>query len=52
MGEEFARRLDSSNLDCLWLVARRKDRMESLASDLKTPVRIFSVDLTDRAQLD
>lgn len=52
MGEEFARRLDSYNLDCLWFVARRKDRMESLASDLKTPVRIFSVDLTDRAQLD
>jgi hypothetical protein len=52
MGEEFARRLDSYGLDCIWLVARRRDRMESLASELKTPVRIFSVDLTDRAQLD
>ena len=52
IGEEFARRLDSYDLDCIWLVARRTDRLENLASQLKTPCRIFSVDLIDRKQLD
>ena len=52
IGAEFSRRLDSYGLDSIWLIARRTDRLEELASSLKTPTRIFSVDLTDRAGLD
>lgn len=52
IGAEFARRLDSYGLVSIWIVARRKDRLEDLASQLKTPVRIFSVDLSDRSQLN
>ena len=52
IGEEFARRIDSYGLDCIWLIARRIDRLEEISSSLKTPSRIFSVDLADRDQLD
>ena len=52
IGEEFARRIDSYGLDSIWIVARRKDRLEELSSQLKTPTHIFSIDLTNREQLD
>jgi hypothetical protein len=52
IGAEFCRRLDQKGLDCIWLVARRQDRLEEVASSLRTPSRIFSVDLADRGQLD
>jgi hypothetical protein len=39
-------------LDCIWLVARRQDRLVEVATSLKTPARIFSIDLTDRVQID
>jgi len=52
MGAEFCRRLDPYGLDSIWLIARRTDLLESLASELKTPSRIFSIDLTDQEQLE
>ncbi len=52
MGEEFCRSLDLLGLDCIWLVARRHDRLADVATSLKTPARIFSIDLTDRDQID
>ena len=47
IGEEFCRCLDSKGLDSIWLVARRKDRLEALAANLKTSSTIISADLTD-----
>jgi hypothetical protein len=47
MGAEFCRRLDAYGLDCIWLIARRKDKLDEVASSLKTPSKIFSLDLTD-----
>lgn len=47
IGEEFCRCLDSRGLDSIWLVARRKDRLEALAADLETRSNIISADLTD-----
>lgn len=53
MGWEFARQLDGQDeLDEIWLVARRRENMEELASLLeKTPARIFALDLTVAEQL-
>jgi len=51
IGAEFCRRLDALGLDCIWLIARRVDRMEEVASSLKTSTRLFSVDLTDRESI-
>ncbi len=51
IGEEFCRCLDSRGLDSIWLVARRKDRLEALSDRLETDSRIFSLDLTDAGSI-
>lgn len=48
MGEEFCRHLDRKDLDEIWLIARRADRLQSLSEKLSTECRILPLDLTDR----
>lgn len=45
MGEEFCHRIDDRGYDCIWMIARRADRMEVIASSLHTPCRIIQSDL-------
>ena len=49
MGKEFARQLTEKvlGLDEVWLIARRSERLASLAKELPVEVRTFSMDLTD-----
>ena len=49
IGQEFALQLDSlfSNMDEIWLIARRKERLEELAKKLKTSCRVIDMDVTD-----
>lgn len=49
IGREFAVQLDGlfSNMDEIWLVARRKERLEELRCRLKTRCRIIDMDITD-----
>ena len=51
MGKEFARQLTEKvlGLDEVWLIARRSERLASLAEELPVEVRTFSMDLTDDA---
>lgn len=51
IGSEFCRALDSKGLESIWLVARRKERLDELGSELRTPCRILSLDLTDMSDL-
>lgn len=46
MGREFARVLDNEGLDGIWAIGLEKENLEALAAELKTPTRIFAVDLT------
>ncbi len=47
MGREFARRLSEiHNYDEIWVIARRRDRLEELAKELTTPIRVVPLDLT------
>ena len=47
LGMAFVRRLDAlGGLDEIWGVARRGERMEALAAELRTPMRPLSLDLT------
>ena len=47
LGRAFAERLDRyDEVEELWLVARRRDRLEELAERLAKPIRILSWDLT------
>lgn len=57
LGKEFALTLDRGLVcvDEFWLIARRRDRLEELASQLDHPARILSLDLTletDRRAFD
>ena len=57
MGREFALQIPQlyKNLDELWVVARRTDRLKSLQEQVKIPVRIFDGDMQrelDRRQAD
>lgn len=49
MGKEFALRIaENENLDELWVIARRRERLESLAEGLKIPVRAIALDLSSK----
>lgn len=46
IGREFAIQLDKmGECDQIWLIARRKERLEELATHLTTPTRLFQLDL-------
>jgi hypothetical protein len=47
MGLDFAKEIDKKNLDEIWIIARRKELLEKLASELKTECKIFDIDLTN-----
>ena len=49
MGREFVRQIPHfyMNLDELWIISRRKDRLEAIEKTCSVPVRIFAGDLTD-----
>ncbi len=53
IGREFALHLDRGEaFDEVWLIARRRDRLEELRHELNAPVRTLSWDLTDSASYD
>ena len=54
MGEEFARQLDRTEkeLDEIWLIARRQERLEEIGEKLTSPVRVLALDLTDAASYE
>lgn len=53
MGAEFARQLHYyyDNYDEIWLIARRKERLEALAQTLDDKTRIITADLTRSSDL-
>ncbi len=52
LGREFARQIDRTvQLDELWLVARREDRLLELANRLERPCRIFPLDLKEKSSI-
>lgn len=53
MGREFAVRLEKEEkFDEIWVVARRKERLEELSNELETPVRAIALDLTKQESID
>ncbi len=46
MGREFVMQLDiERKYDEIWLIARRKERLESMAVEISSPVRVLALDL-------
>ena len=53
MGREFVLALDKQQeFDELWLIARRRDRLEALASETRAPVRAIPLDLGVQSEID
>ena len=51
MGRETARQLDkiyTDKIDEIWLIARRRNRLEELANELSHPCHILEMDLADK----
>lgn len=49
LGREFVRQIDSSdeeNFDEIWVIARRRERLEALQKEVITPLRVVPLDLT------
>ena len=51
LGREYVRALDARELDEIWVIARRRGRLQALAEETKTPLRILACDLTELAAL-
>ena len=53
MGREFVKQLDAqATYDELWVIARRRERLESLADEVKAKVRPICLDLARRESFD
>lgn len=53
MGAEFVRRLDAEqSFDEIWVIARRKERLEALAEGARARIRPIALDLTLTESLD
>lgn len=53
MGKEFALALDRQTAyDEIWVIARRKDRLEALQGEVRAKIKAISLDLTDMASID
>lgn len=53
MGREFAMQIEKKyQVDEIWVIARRKERLESLKEKLQTKVRIFALDLTQKESFE
>ena len=53
MGREFVLALDKQEqFDELWLIARRKDKLEALAAETRAPVRAIPLDLGIQSEID
>ena len=52
LGRKFAELADKENLDELWLIARRQERLQELAAKCHTTTRILALDLTQPSSLE
>lgn len=54
IGGEFALQVDTafSNIDEIWLIARRKDRLEEVARAMEHTTRLIVMDVTDEYAMD
>ena len=47
LGKAFADELDKKGMDEIWLIARRENRLNAQKEQMKTPVKVFAMDLAE-----
>lgn len=54
IGREFVKQISEQHpsLDEIWVIARRRDRLEKLQDQVSARLRIFAIDLLDNVQMD
>lgn len=53
IGWEFVKGIDASEkLDEIWVIARRRERLEEVAQTVATPVRVIAMDLTEEKSFE
>ncbi len=53
MGRDFVLELDKTGeYEQMWVIARREDRLKSLAEETKTPIKTVPLDLTDEKDIE
>ena len=52
IGREFVYAIDKMDLDEIWVIARRQDRLEELRGKCSHPVRTLSLDLSEDTGID
>lgn len=53
LGAEYVRKLsEKGRVAEIWVIARRVERLQALKEEVAVPVRIFSMDLTSREEMD
>ncbi len=53
MGREFVKQLEKTDhFDEIWVIARRRERLLSLAEEVETPIRAIALDLSSAECLD
>ena len=53
MGREFVRQISKKeSFDEIWVIARRKDRLEALAQEVDTKIRAIPLDLTEKESFE
>lgn len=53
MGREFVKKLDACEaLDEIWVIARRRERLEELKNEVKTPLKTVCLDLTEKESIE
>jgi len=50
--KKISQRAGKYKVDEIWLIARRKERLEALAADLRIPARVLPMDLTVKEELE
>lgn len=53
LGREFVRQIELKvNVDEIWVIARREERLKELKGEVKTPLKIFVLDLSKQESFD
>lgn len=51
LGKEFVLELDQENLDAIWVIARRKERLTELSQKVSTPLVLLPLDISRKEDL-